>query len=281
MTWWQAFILGIIEGITEYLPVSSTGHLVVAQQLLGIGVAGEEAKVAADAFAICIQAGAILAVLGIYRARVWQMCLGLVGRDKDGLRLVGLLAIAFIPAAIIGLTLDGWIKSKLFGMLPIVVAWFLGGVYLLVFRRKLEPQSEGKELNSEGDDSGLLEQMTWKKALSIGLFQCVAVCPGVSRSLMTISSGLFLGLSMGAALEFSFLLGVVPLGAATVKDAIFQGELMLDTYGWMPIAVGVLASWLSAVVAVKWLLNFIKSRGLAVFAWYRIALAVIILIFIV
>ncbi len=269
MTWWQALILGIIEGITEYLPVSSTGHLVVAQQLLGIGVAGEEAKMAADAFAICIQAGAILAVLGIYRQRVWQMCLGLVGKDKDGLRLLYFLVIAFIPAAIIGLTLDSWIKTQLFGMLPIVIAWFIGGLYLLAFKKKLER----KTVENEPD---MMQQLTWKKCLSIGLFQCVAVCPGVSRSLMTISSGLFLGLTMGAALEFSFLLGVVTLGAATIKDAVFQGGLMLETYGWTPIIVGMLASWGSAVIAVKWLLSFLKRRGLGVFGWYRIILAVVI-----
>ena len=272
MTWWQALILGVIEGITEYLPVSSTGHLVVAQQLLGIGVASEEAKIAADAFAICIQAGAIIAVLGIYRVRVWQMCLGLVGKDKDGLRLLGLLLLAFIPAAIIGLTLDSWIKTKLFGMLPIVIAWFIGGVYLLAFKKKLE----NKPMENEPD---MMQQLTWKKSLSTGIFQCVAVCPGVSRSLMTISSGLFLGLTMSAALEFSFLLGVVTLGAATVKDAVFQGELMLDAYGWLPIIVGMLASWLSAVVAVKWLLNFLKRRGLGAFGWYRIILAVVIGLF--
>ena len=125
---WQAFILGVIEGITEYLPVSSTGHLIVAQRLMGIGVGGPESKAAADAFAVCIQGGAILAVLGLYSKRVIQMIRGVLGQDAEGLRLAIAIIAGFLPAAVLGLLLNHWIEAKLFGMWPVIVAWIVGGV---------------------------------------------------------------------------------------------------------------------------------------------------------
>lgn len=276
---WQALILGIIEGITEYLPISSTGHLLVAQQLMGIGSGGQAAKAAADAFAICIQGGAILAVLGLYRERVLGVLRGMLGRDGDGLRLGMALIAGFLPAAVFGLIFDDWIEAKLFGLWPVIFAWVLGGLLILaaVWWRKKNPAKSG------GRD---LRELTWKLALIIGLLQCVAMWPGTSRSLMTIVGGLMVGLSVVAAVEFSFLLGVLTLTAATAKKAVWPVEgidpafdvwfggakLMWHTYGAMPILVGVVAATISAALAVKWLVNYLQSHGLSLFAWYRIAI---------
>src|SRR5206468_3974472 len=134
MEWWQAVVLGVVEGVTEYLPISSTGHLILAQRAMGI----EESE-AADAYAVCIQAGAILAVLGLYARRVSEMCLGLVGRNPEGLRLFVKLFVAFLPAAVIGLLLSKTIKVHLFGSKPVVGAWFVGGVVILVVARPPKP----------------------------------------------------------------------------------------------------------------------------------------------
>jgi undecaprenyl-diphosphatase len=161
---WQAFLLGLIEGITEYLPVSSTGHLLVAQHFMGIGTSNALDKAAADAFAICIQGGAILAVVGLYAKRVWQMVLGVLGRDRDGLKLALMLLIGFLPAAVIGTLCNDWIEARLFGMWPVVAAWIVGGILILVASRHARAQAARKP----GTD---LLTMTWKMALLIGLMQ--------------------------------------------------------------------------------------------------------------
>ncbi len=264
MTLWQSFILGIIEGITEYLPVSSTGHLIVAQRLMGIGVEGAEAKEAADAYAIAIQAGAILAVLGLYFRRVIQMFKGLIGKDEEGRKLLIALVVAFLPAAVAGLTLNSLIKEYLFGMWPVVVSWIVGGIAILLIADWQKKKLGGVDFS----------EMTWRMALMIGLLQCVAMCPGTSRSLMTIVGGLLVGLSLKSAVEFSFLLGVLTLGAATAKDTLDSGELMLSVYGWESLAVGALAAFVSAAVAVKWLVGFLQKNGLKIFGYYRIILGI-------
>ena len=278
---WQAFILGVIEGITEYLPVSSTGHLLVAQHFMGIGTAGPQAKAAADAFAVCIQGGAILAVLGLYWPRVLQMMRGVLGRDAQGLKLAIAIIAGFLPAAVIGLLISHWLKAHLFGMWPIISAWVIGGVAILVtawWRRKNPARGGGVDL----------EHLTWQLAVIIGLLQCVAMCPGTSRSLMTICGGLLVGLSVSAAVEYSFLLGVLTLTAATLKEAgekvadfgpayntLFGGtKLMIHQYGITPMLIGIVAAAVSAALAVKWLVSYLQSHGLAVFGWYRIALGV-------
>ena len=280
---WQAFILGVIEGITEYLPVSSTGHLLVAQHVMGIGTTTATEKAAADTFAICIQGGAILAVLGIYMKRVLQMLRGVIGQDRDGFQLAMMLLAGFLPAAVIGLIFNDKIEEKLFGMWPVIIAWVVGGVMILMtaWWRKRNPAA--------GDGKDLFE-MTWKMALLIGLLQCVAMWPGTSRSLMTIVGGLLVGLSLRAAVEYSFLLGVLTLTAATAKKAVWKVEgldpkfdvwfggtkLMWETYGALPLAIGVVAAAVSAAIAVKWLVSYLTSHGLSVFGWYRIALGLIV-----
>ena len=266
----QALILGLVEGLTEYLPVSSTGHLLLAQRLMGI-----DSSTASDAFAICIQAGAILAVLGIYRQRVAQMVMGAVGRNKAGQRLLINLLSAFVPAAVLGLLLEKPIKKYLFGgdewgLWPVVAAWFAGGMAILVV--SLARRRRGTSPTTGFD----LEHLTVRMALIVGVAQCIAMWPGVSRSLITIVGGVLVGLSLPAAVELSFLLGVITLTAATAYDALKHGPEMLATYGATPLLIGFGAAWLSAVLAVKWMVGYLKSHGMEIFGWYRVALAFVV-----
>jgi undecaprenyl-diphosphatase len=208
----KALLLGAVEGITEYLPVSSTGHLLVVGRLLGLWRNVEE-KAAADAYAICIQLGAILAVFVISFPWIRRMVLGLIGRDAAGLRLAGCLVLAFVPAALIGLALEDRLKQYLFNVPAVAAAWVAGGLFILLALRK------------SGSAGGrTLEGLRWDTALWIGLAQVLALWPGVSRSLATMAAGILLGLSVPAAVEFSFLLGLVTLGAATIYEGLARGR---------------------------------------------------------
>ncbi|MDX1679801.1 MAG: undecaprenyl-diphosphate phosphatase [Akkermansiaceae bacterium] len=281
---WQAFVLGIIEGITEYLPISSTGHLLVAQHLMGIGTDNPTDKAAADAFAICIQGGAILAVTGLYWKHVLQMMRGVLGKDAQGLKLAMNILVGFLPAAVIGLLFNDWIEEKLFGMWPIIFAWVVGGVLILVFSMRAHRRGQAEQ--KAGID---LVDMTWKMALLIGLLQCVAMWPGTSRSLMTIAGGLLVGLSVRSAIEFSFLLGVLTLTAATVKKALWKvpgieseydvwfggAKLMWESYGTVSLVIGVVSATVSAVIAVKWLVSYLQRHGMRPFGYYRIAIGIV------
>lgn len=260
MNFLEALILGLVEGITEYLPVSSTGHLLIAQRLLGIAPSE-----AANAFAIAIQAGAILAVLGIYRQRAGQMLQGLVGRDANGLRLVICLIVAFLPAAVLGGLFDDAIERVLFGVWPIIIAWVVGGVVILVSSRWVEGHRSGRPLTD----------LAYGHALVIGLLQCLAMWPGTSRSLVTILGGLLVGLSLSAAVEFAFLLGLITLTAATGYTALKHGSVMLASFGPAVLIAGFVTAWLSAAIAVKWMVAWLNRRGLTVFAWWRFAAAAI------
>lgn len=280
MTWWEAIILGLVEGITEYLPVSSTGHLLVVQDLLGIGTEDADAWHAANAYAICIQAGAIVAVLGLYWQRVKQGVRGMFGTvgigkgDDAGRRLFINLVVAFIPAAVVGVlqdkAFDNWIENNLFNAWTIVVAWAVGGFAIIAVafwkRGKSGDEHAGKDL----------DQLTTSMAFTIGLIQCIAMMPGTSRSLVTIVGGVLVGMHIAAAVEFSFLLGVVTLLAATVYKAREAGPLMIDEYGWQPMIIGSVAAWLSAVVAIKWMVSYLKKNGMAIFGYYRIAIAILV-----
>ncbi len=257
----DSIILGIVEGLTEYLPVSSTGHLILTQRMLGIGQ-GE----VADAFAICIQAGAIVAVLGLYYRRVLSMFQGLRGRDPGGLRMALCILSAFFPAAILGKLSEEWIDAHLMRLWPVTAAWLIGGVAILAVEW-FRPSRK-----SAGGGLGL-ESLTPKAALIIGLIQCLAMWPGTSRSLVTIVGGLLVGLNLAAAVEFSFLLGLLTLTAATAYKGLKHGSEMVHDYGLLTIFAGFLAAWISAVVAVKWMVGFLQRRGFAVFGYYRIALA--------
>ncbi|MHB0937290.1 MAG: undecaprenyl-diphosphate phosphatase [Armatimonadota bacterium] len=265
MTVLQAAVLGVVEGLTEYLPVSSTGHLIITQYLLGVN---DISKEAADAYAICIQAGAIIAVLYLYFGRIRSMMASLVKPDPVNRRLFLGVLVAFIPAAVLGVALKSPIIDKyLFGYWPVIGAWLVGGIVMLAIARQRRdiPPDAGKPL----------ESLTLRGALFIGLLQCLSLWPGVSRSLTTIVAGALLGLSIPAAVEFSFLLGLVTLGAATLYEGIKDGPLMIATYGWVTPLVGLAVACLAAVISVKWMVGYLNRHGIALFGYYRIALAII------
>jgi undecaprenyl-diphosphatase len=261
----KAALLGIVEGVTEYLPISSTGHLVLAERVMGVGERPAERE-AADAYAICIQLGAIVAVLALYRRRVAQMVRGLLGRDAAGRRLAANLVIAFLPAAAVGFLLEDTVKRYLFGLWPIVAAWLVGGLAILLVARwrRAQPSAAGLDL----------PDLAWRGALLVGLGQCLALWPGTSRSLATIVGGLLVGLSLQAAVELSFLLGVLTLGAATGWDLLRHGAAIVAAFGWLSPLAGFAVAALSAAVAVRWLVAWLERHGLALFGWYRVALSV-------
>ncbi len=266
MTILQSIILGIVEGLTEYLPVSSTGHLIITQYLLGLGHSD-----AMKAFEICIQGGAILAVLGLYRRRVGEMLQGLCGKSATGLRLLINMIVGFLPAAVLGLIFNDFIKSALFNAETVITTWVLGGFVILAYVKL-------REKSGKGFGGKPLEELGWKGALGVGFLQSVAMCPGTSRSLMTMLGGLFVGLSVPAAVEFSFLLGLITLGAATCHDAVKHGADMVESIGWGPIVAGTITAWASALIAVKWMVGYLNRHSLAIFGWYRIAAGIIMLL---
>lgn len=263
---WQAIVLGLVEGVTEFLPVSSTGHLILTERALGI--ANDEAS---RAFAICIQSGAILAVFSLYSVRIRQMAAGVVGKSVEGRRLLTLLVVAFVPAAIAGLLLEKTVDRVLFGLWPVAIAWLVGGVVILVVQRLRDGRSTGTRI----------EDVSFGVALAIGACQCLALAPGTSRSFATIGGALLLGLSSTAAVEFSLLLGVITLLAATAHKALHSGSVMLHEFGAFNVALGFLTSFIAAFLAVKWLVTWLRSHGLAMFGGYRIALALVVMLLLV
>ena len=276
MTLWEAIILGIVEGLTEYLPVSSTGHLILTQRALQI-----PSTEAANAYAICIQAGAILAVLSLYWRHVQDMAFGWLGKvgigqgNDEGFHMGLNILVAFLPAVVVGLLFNDAIEAKLFGLWPIVGAWLVGGIAIIIVAHLRKSKTSNKNSGRS------LHELTWQLALAIGFIQCIAMWPGTSRSLVTIVGGVLVGLKLVAAVEFSFLLGVLTLCAATVYKAKEAGPLMVETYGWKPMIVGSLAAWISAVIAVKWMVSFLQKNGMAIFGYYRVLLAVVVAVLIV
>lgn len=274
----EAFVLGIVEGITEYLPVSSTGHLILASSLMGL--TDRVDKESLDAFNIVIQGGAILAVLGLYRVRVAQMVQGLIGRNPAGLRLAMNILVAFLPAAVLGVLLAGTIKTYLFFPVPVISALAVGGVAMIVVsrwqRRTFHDRPEGSGDSHVYIDIG---DLTWPRALVIGLLQCLAMWPGTSRSMVTIVGAMLVGMRPRQAAEFSFLLGLPTLTGATVydgaKNLLGDGDTMIQALGAGPILVGMGMATLSAVIAIRWLVSFLTRHGLGVFGWYRIVLSAV------
>ena len=254
----KAFVLGIVEGLTEFLPVSSTGHLLLLERFFGF-----DDDAFGKTFVVLIQLGAILAILSIYFLRLWNIALGFF-TDPAARRFVIGVLIAFLPAAVVGVVAEDWIDAHLFGLWPVVAAWFVGGVALLALARRLR----GGAVEIEHLGAGA--------ALGIGLFQCLALWPGTSRSLATIAGGLLLGLTMSAAVEFSLLLGLITLTAATAWKALHHGGAIVANYGIATPALGFLCAAVSAWVAVRWMLAFLQARGLAAFGVYRIALAAVV-----
>src|SRR5437868_12988550 len=244
-----ALILGVVEGITEFLPISSTGHLILASALLG--ATDERWKV----FNIVIQTGAMLAVVWEYRARFFRIDIPLYRN----------LLVAFIPAAVIGLAFSKFIKSHLFHAVPVALAFIVGGVIiLLVERRSFTPRVEETRA------------MTWLDALKVGIAQCFALIPGTSRSGATIMGGMLFGLSRKAATEFSFFLAVPTLMAAGGYDLLKNRDL-LSTADAPVFAVGSVVSFVCAFIVVRWLIRYVATHDFKPFAWYRIAFGLVVL----
>ena len=264
----QAIVLGVVEGATEYLPVSSTGHLVIAQHLMGMSGEGPQ-KDAADSLAICIQIGAIFAVVLLYFSRIKQMITGMLGRDKEGFRLLVNLIIAFLPVAIMGVLFKSLLKKHLLHVLPVAIALFVGGVIILLqsFLSKKSDDETGKELT----------QMSWKDALFVGVIQCFALWPGFSRSLATILACRWANVRMMAAVEFSFLLGLLTLSAATVYEALKHGKEMIAEYGVTMPMLALVTAFIAAVISVKFMVTALGKYGLTPFGYYRILLAIVCL----
>ncbi len=269
----DAVILGIVEGLTEFLPVSSTGHLILVSQWLGL-YDDPAAKAGVDAFEIVIQSGALLAVAGIYLPSLRSMVNGLRGRDPAGRALLLQLLAGFLPAAVIGLLFAGWIKGHLFGVQPVVFALAAGGVLMLAVERY---HTRKAATAAEGHLEKPLAAMTWRSALLIGFAQCLAMWPGTSRSMITIVAARLLGFKPKAAAEFSFLLALPTLGAATAYDLLKHGSSILEGSGIPGLAVGLAVSCVVAWIAVKGFLAYLTRHGMAIFGWYRIALAIVML----
>jgi undecaprenyl-diphosphatase len=265
----KAAVLGVVEGVTEFLPISSTGHLLVTQRLLGItsDSTPDNVKEAADAYSIVIQAGAILAVVVLYFRRLVSIAEGVIGRDEDGRKLAVSLIVAFIPAAVVGFALEKTIKAHLFGPWPVVAAWAVGGIALLVLSTRGWWDKERR-----GAD---IVNLSIRSALIIGVAQCLALWPGTSRSLVTIVAALLVGLSLSAAVEFSFILGLLTLTAATALDLVKHGGAIYSTFGALSPIVGFVCAFLAAVVAIRWLVAYIQNHSLAIFGWYRLGIAVV------
>ena len=258
----KAVVLGVVEGLTEYLPVSSTGHLTVAERLLHVGRSDATSR-AVKSYTVIIQIGAIVAVVWLYWGRLVQLLRGLFGGDREGRRILVALLVAFVPAALVGKGLEDPIERHLLGPFPVAMAWLVGGVGILVFvRRRPMAALNGKSLAA----------LTNRQALLIGLAQVLALWPGTSRSLVTIVGGLLVGMNLAAAVEFSFLLGLGTLSAATGYEILRHGTEVTGAFGLAAPAVGIVTAFVTAFAAVKWMVAYLNRRDLSLFGWYRIAI---------
>ena len=263
MEWWTAFqalILGVVEGLTEFLPVSSTGHQIVVADLIGFD--GQRAK----AFNIIIQLGAILAVMWEYRRKILSVVVGLPS-EAPAQKFTANLLVAFIPAVIMGLLFADLIEKWLFNPITVASALVVGGLIMLWAEKRPH-----KVVAEEVDD------MRWQQALKVGCAQCLALIPGTSRSASTIIGGLFFGLSRKAATEFSFFLAMPTMVAATVYSVYKHRELFSNPSDIGVFAIGFVTSFIFAMLAVRALLKFIANNSYAVFAWYRIGFGLVILL---
>jgi len=293
----DAVVLGVVEGVTEFLPVSSTGHLIIANRMLGLesevqltDSAGRPRwhkppssenpagvpltlKLAADTYAVVIQVGAIGAVVFLYWRQMLSMFLGLLGRSSAGFRLLRNVVLAFLPVAVAGLLLHNLIDRYLFSVWAVIGALVTGALIMLWAER-------WRRLNSGiGFSKGDPANLTAQKALGIGLAQCLALWPGMSRSMVTIVGGYLAGLSAAKAAEFSFLVGLPTLAGAAVYKGIRSGPAMIEVFGWTDVLLGAGVAAISALIAVKFLVHFISRHGLAVFAYYRLGLAFVLILF--
>jgi undecaprenyl-diphosphatase len=261
-----AAILGIVEGITEYLPISSTGHLILASRVLGLKGEG------ADAFDVVIQLGAILAVVVQYRRLLWERTAGLVTMKKESVSLLVALLLGFVPTAVAGLLLRKKIKALLFGPTPVAIALIAGGILMTVV------ELVRARRQTKGIDG--LENVTPRRAFLIGIGQCFSMWPGSSRSMCTIVAGQLTGLSTATSAEFSFLLGLPTLGAATIYEA-YKSREALAGVGTLNVVIGLVVSFLVAWAVIAGFVAYLKRRGLMPFGIYRVLLGALVFLVLV
>lgn len=286
----DAIILGLVEGVTEFLPISSTGHLVLTTHALGLDSPapigrdrhGEVItfKDAADTYTVVIQVGAIAAVAFLYWSQLLTMLTGLLGRDPAGLRLLRNVVLACLPPVITALAFKKFIKTHLFSVNTVAYALLVGAALMLFaewWRRRKELSAQQYAVPPAPELTP--SELSPLRALSIGFVQCFALWPGMSRSMTAMVGGYFVGLRPKAAAEFSFLLGLPLLGAAAAKDTLDGGPAVITAFGWSHTLVGILVAFASAALAVKLFVGFLTRNGLTPFAIYRILLGASLLWF--
>ena len=262
----QAVIMGIVEGITEFLPISSTGYLILSADVMGFWTTEK-----VDLFVVVVQLGAILAVIYDYWGRLWQALIGLITGKSDTMsnpRQLGLsLIVATIPVMILGFTFADEIKTYLFNPITVAIMLIIGG--LLIFYVENRPKTI---IAHEAEDVSI------KTALMIGLFQCFALIPGTSRSGATIVGALWLGVSRKASAEFSFFLGIPVIVGAGLLDLLKHHEVMTNSEDWLVLGIGTLVSFIVALLAIRWLVAWVSQRDFKIFAWLRIITGIVVLV---
>jgi len=267
----KAAVMGVVEGLTEFLPISSTGHLILAGSLLNF--TGDVVKV----FEIAIQTGAMFAIIWEYRQRFFGT-LGGLGRDPQANRFFLNVMIAFVPAVVLGLTLGGIIKEHLFNPVPVATAFIVGGLIILwVERRHRRRYGDADLAGARTARVETVDDMTPMDALKVGLVQCAALIPGTSRSGSTIIGAMMFGLSRKAATEFSFFLGVPTLMGAGAYSLLKNRELL--QWSDLPMfLVGLLLAFVSALACIRWLIRYVSTHDFQIFAWYRIVFGILVLV---
>ena len=259
----QAAIMGIVEGITEFLPISSTGHLILAAELMNFWT-----KEKSDVFVIAIQMGAIIAVIYEYWARLWGAATGMFTGEIRGRSLGFSLIMASIPIMIIGLTFGQAVKGLLFNDIAVAIGLIVGGLIIMWIEKNTRP------VNAQE-----VENISYKEAMWIGLIQVLSLIPGTSRSGATIIGAMFLGISRKAATEFSFFLGIPVIVGAGLLDLYQSYDVFESTQDWAVLATGIIVSFVSALILIRVLVAYVAKRDFMVFAWYRIISGLVILLF--
>ena len=291
----DAIALGLVEGVTEFLPISSTGHLIIVNQLLGLeseqqltDKAGRPLwhkppsakypegvpltlKLAAHTYTVIIQVGAIGAVVLLYWQQLFLMLGGLFGRSSAGLRLLRNVLLAFFPVAVVGLLFADLVDRYLYSTLGVAAAAI--GAFVILWAERWRERNAGVG-RTKGDPADL----TPRKALGVGFAQCLALCPGASRSMLTIVGGYLVGLGPAKAAEFSFLVGLPTLGGAAFYKGLQSGPAMIEVFGWGSVLLGMAVAAVSALISVKFLVHLITRYGLAFFAYYRLLLALVLVV---
>jgi len=292
LTLGETVTLGLVEGITEFLPVSSTGHLIVANRFLGlederqlVDAAGQPrwikppsakhpegqpltVKAAADAYTVIIQIGGIAAVVVLYWSQLWSLVLGVFGMDREGAKLLRNIVVGVAPAVVVWLIADDWIDRHLFSVWVVIAALVAGALLMLCVERRRRRSQWAQS------DARKPSELRPSEALLVGALQCIAIWPGTSRSMMTIVGGYAVGLKPLQAAEFSFLLGLPTLTGAALVKSLKSGPAMLDVFGWSPVLLGILVAFVSAALAIKFLVAALTRFGLTPFAVYRIVVAI-------